>query len=69
MNPMGELTQLETHPLRPTEKKNQNQQKTPKAKRWRWRRRGVFFRTWFSRHGGVGLAVGLDDLRGLFQPE
>ncbi|KAK4828172.1 hypothetical protein QYF61_024421 [Mycteria americana] len=21
------------------------------------------FRTWFSRHGGVGLAVGLDDLR------
>jgi len=26
------------------------------------------FRIWFSRHGGVGLAVGLDDLRGLFQP-
>ena len=26
------------------------------------------FRTWFSRHGGVGLMVGLDDLRGLFQP-
>jgi len=25
-------------------------------------------RTWFSRHGGVGLTVGLDDLRGLFQP-
>jgi len=24
--------------------------------------------TWFSRHGGVGLAVGLDDLRGVFQP-
>ena len=24
--------------------------------------------TWVSRHGGVGLAVGLDDLRGLFQP-
>jgi len=23
---------------------------------------------WFSRHGGVGLMVGLDDLRGLFQP-
>jgi len=23
---------------------------------------------WFSRHGGVGLTVGLDDLRGLFQP-
>jgi len=22
---------------------------------------------WFSRHGGVGLMVGLDDLRGLFQ--
>jgi len=27
-----------------------------------------FFRTWFSRHGGAGLVVGLDDLRGLFQP-
>ena len=26
------------------------------------------FGTWFSRHGGVGLTVGLDDLRGLFQP-
>jgi len=25
------------------------------------------FRTWFSRHGGVGLMVGLDDLRGLCQ--
>jgi len=25
------------------------------------------FRTWFSRHDGVGLAVGLDDLQGLFQ--
>jgi len=24
--------------------------------------------TWFSRHGGVGLEVGLDGLRGLFQP-
>ena len=24
--------------------------------------------TWLSRHGGVGLAVGLDDLRGPFQP-
>jgi len=24
--------------------------------------------TWFSRHGSVGLTVGLDDLRGLFQP-
>jgi len=23
---------------------------------------------WFSRHGGVGVTVGLDDLRGLFQP-
>jgi len=28
----------------------------------------VCFRTWFSRCGGVGLAVGLDDLKGLFQP-
>jgi len=27
-----------------------------------------YFRTWFSRHGGVGLTVGLDDVRGLFQP-
>jgi len=27
----------------------------------------VHFRTWFSRHGGVGLMVGLD-LGGLFQP-
>jgi len=26
------------------------------------------FRIWFSRHGGVGLTVGLDDLGGLFQP-
>jgi len=25
------------------------------------------FGTWFSRHGGVGWTVGLDDLRGLFQ--
>ena len=25
-------------------------------------------RTWFSRHGGVRLMVGLDGLRGLFQP-
>jgi len=24
------------------------------------------FRTWFSRHGGVGLKFGLDDLRDLF---
>jgi len=24
--------------------------------------------TWFSRHGGDGWMVGLDDLRGLFQP-
>jgi len=30
---------------------------------WMWH-----LRTWFSRRGGVGLAVGLDDLRGLFQP-
>jgi len=28
----------------------------------------ALFGTWFSRHGGVGLMVGLDDLRGLFQP-
>jgi len=27
-----------------------------------------YFGTWFSRHGGVGLAVGLDDLGGLYQP-
>ena len=27
------------------------------------------FRTWFSSHGGIGLTVGLDDVRGLFQPE
>ena len=26
------------------------------------------FGIWFSRHGGVGLVVGLDDLRGLIQP-
>ena len=26
------------------------------------------FRTWFNRNGGVGLMVGLDDLRGLLQP-
>jgi len=26
------------------------------------------FGMWFSRCGGVGLIVGLDDLRGLFQP-
>jgi len=25
------------------------------------------FRIWFSRHGGAGVIVGLDDLRGLFQ--
>ena len=25
------------------------------------------FKTWFSRHGGVVLMVGLNDLRGLFQ--
>ena len=28
----------------------------------------ALFGTWFSRHGGGGLMVGLDDLRGLFQP-
>jgi len=28
----------------------------------------MHFRTWFSSHGGVGLVVGLDGLRGLFQP-
>jgi len=27
-----------------------------------------FFGIWFSSHGGVGLMVGLDDLRDLFQP-
>jgi len=26
------------------------------------------FGTWFSSHGGVGLTVGLNDLRALFQP-
>jgi len=26
------------------------------------------FRTWFSRHGGVGWMIGLDDLGGIFQP-
>jgi len=26
------------------------------------------FRLWFSRHGGVGLTLGLDDRRRLFQP-
>jgi len=26
------------------------------------------FGTWFSKHGGGGLMIGLDDLRGLFQP-
>jgi len=30
---------------------------------WMWH-----FRTCFSRRGGVGVTVGLDDLRGLFQP-
>jgi len=25
--------------------------------------------TWFSRYGGAGATVGLDDLRGLLQPE
>jgi len=30
---------------------------------WMWH-----FGTWFIRHGGVGFTVGLDDLRGLFQP-
>jgi len=29
---------------------------------WMWH-----FKIWFSRNGGVGLVVGLDDLRGLFQ--
>jgi len=29
---------------------------------WMWHSR-----TWLSRPGGVGLTVGLDDLRGLFQ--
>jgi len=31
---------------------------------WMWP-----FETWFGRRGAVGLAVGLDDLRGLFQHE
>ena len=30
---------------------------------WLWH-----FGIWFSRHGAVGLTVGLDDLRGLFHP-
>ena len=30
---------------------------------WMWH-----FRTWFSRHGGAGVVVGLGDLRGLLQP-
>jgi len=29
----------------------------------------LHFGTWLSRHGGVGLTVGLYNLRGLFQPE
>jgi len=29
---------------------------------------GRLVMTWFSRHGGVGLMIELDDLRGLFQP-
>jgi len=29
---------------------------------------GFHFGIWFSRHGGLGLMVGLYDLRGLFQP-
>jgi len=28
----------------------------------------VALQTWFKRHGGDGLVVGLDDLGGLFQP-
>jgi len=35
------------------------------------RKDSMFFRTWFSRfirHGGVGLIVGPDNVRGLFQP-
>jgi len=30
---------------------------------WMWH-----YRTWFSRHGGVGVTVGLDDFRGVLQP-
>jgi len=37
--------------------------KTKKKNAWIWH-----FSTWFSKHGGIGLTVGLDDLRGLFQP-
>jgi len=28
----------------------------------------LWLRIWFSKHGGVGLMVGLHDLRGLLQP-
>jgi len=31
-----------------------------------WKITSVHFKTWFSRHGGVGFTVRLDDLRGLF---
>jgi len=31
---------------------------------WMWH-----FGTWFSRQGGVGVMVGPDDLRDLFQPQ
>ena len=32
------------------------------------RRVDVALQAWFRRHGSVGLTVGLDDPRGLFQP-
>jgi len=37
---------------------------------WRCLKNGwmCYFGVWLSRHGGVGLTGGLDDLRGLFQP-
>jgi len=28
----------------------------------------AYFRTWFSRHGGVGFTAELNDLKGLSQP-
>jgi len=36
---------------------------SPSQTAWLWH-----FGTWFSRHGGDGLMVGLDDLGGLLQP-
>ena len=36
---------------------------------WRCSRNADVWRDVVSGHGGSGLTVGLDDLRGLFQPE